>query len=32
MYHLETIGRGRSNFVTALEEYKIFPTKEELLK
>ena len=29
--HIQTIDRGRNNFVTALTEDKIFPTKQELL-
>ena len=32
MYHVETVGRGRSNFNTSLLEDKLFPSKEELLK
>lgn len=32
VYHVETKGRGRSNFITALKDDKIFPTKEELIK
>ena len=32
MYHVETKGRGRSNFTTALRDDIIFPSKEELLK